>query len=108
MREYLPLKNGIASPSTACRLLSGIDAELFALKFMEWTGEIVSTKGIRLAVDGKALRAAMKKVKDFRAPMVLNAIDAVTGVVVAQMPIKNKVLVRKCVGNLFESVLWVI
>lgn len=56
---------------------------------MEWTGEIVSTKGIRLAVDGKALRAAMKKVKDFRAPMVLNAIDAVTGVVVAQMPIKN-------------------
>lgn len=25
LREYLPLKNGIASPSTACRLLSGMD-----------------------------------------------------------------------------------
>lgn len=90
LREYLPLKNGIASPSTVCRLLSGIDEELFALEFMEWIGEIVDTKGIHLAVDGKALRAGMEKVKDFRAPMILNVIDAVTGLVVAQMPIKNK------------------
>lgn len=90
LREYLPLKNGIASPSTACRILSGIDEELFALEFMEWIGEIVDTKGIHLAIDGKALRAAMEKVKDFRAPMVLNAIDAVTGLVLAQIPIWNK------------------
>lgn len=90
LREYLLLKNGIASPSTACRILSGIDEELFALEFMEWIGEIVSTKGIHLSIDGKALRGAMKKVKDFRAPMILNAIDAVTGLVVAQIPIKNK------------------
>lgn len=90
LREHLPLKNGIASPSTASRLLSGIDEELFALEFMEWIGEIVRTKGIHLAIDGKALRAAKEKVKDFRAPMVLNAIDAATGLVIAQMPIKNK------------------
>ena len=57
---------------------------------MEWIGEIVNTKGIHLAVDGKALRAAMEKVKDFRAPMLLNAIDAVTGLVLAQIPIWNK------------------
>lgn len=90
LREYLPLKNGVASPSTASRLLSGIDEGLFALEFMEWIGEIASTKGIHIAIDGKALRAAMEKVKDFRAPMVLNAIDAVTGLVLAQMPIENK------------------
>lgn len=90
LREYLPLKNGIASPSTACRILSGIDEELFALEFMEWIGEIVRTAGIHLAIDGKALRGAMEKVKDFRAPMVLNAIDAATGLVVAQLPIQNK------------------
>lgn len=90
LRGYLPLKNGIASPSTVSRLLSGMDEELFALEFMEWSGEIVCAKGIHLAVDGKALRAAMEKVKDFRAPMVLNAIDAVTGVVLAQIAIKNK------------------
>ena len=85
----MPLKNGIASPSTVSRLLSGLDEELFALEFMEWIGEIVDTKGIHLAIDGKALRAAMEKVKDFRAPMVLNAMDAVTGLVIAQMPIQN-------------------
>ena len=102
LREYLPLKNGIASPSTVCRLLSGMDEELFALEFMEWTGEIVSTKGIHLAVDGKAIRAAMEKVKDFRAPMVLNAIDAVTGVVMAQMPIKNKDCEIKAIPELLK------
>lgn len=102
LREYLPLKNGIASPSTACRLLSGMDEELFALEFMEWAGEIVSTKGIHLAVDGKALRASMEKVKDFRAPMVLNAIDAVTGLVVSQMPIKNKDCEIKAIPELLK------
>ena len=90
LREYLPLKNGIASPSTACRILSRLDEELFALEFMEWIGEIVSTEGIHISIDGKALRASMEKVKDFRAPMVLNAIDAATGLVLAQMPIQNK------------------
>ena len=90
LREYLPLKNGIASLSTACRILSGTDVELFALEFMEWIGEILCTKGIHISIDGKALRAAMEKVKNFRAPMVLNAIDAATGLVLAQLPIQNK------------------
>ena len=35
LREHLELKNGIASPSTVSRVLSGIDEELFALEFME-------------------------------------------------------------------------
>ena len=102
LREYLLLKNGIASPSTVCRLLSGIDEELFALEFMEWIGEIVSTKGIHLAIDGKALRAAMEKVKDFRAPMVLNAVDAVTGLVLAQLPIRDKDCEIKAIPELLK------
>lgn len=102
LREYLPLKNGIASPSTASRILSGIDEELFALEFMEWIGEIVNTKGIHLAIDGKALRAAMEKVKDFRAPMVLNAVDAVTGLVVAQLPIQSKDCEIKAIPELLK------
>jgi len=90
LRESMTLKNGIASPPTACRLLSGIDEELFAYMFMEWIGTIVSTRGKHLAIDGKALRAAMNKVRDFRTPMVLNAIDAVTGIVLAQIPMERK------------------
>ena len=90
LRQYLPLKNGVASPSTACRILAGIDEELFALQFTAWIGESVNTRGIHLIIDGKTLRAAMEKVKDFRAPMVMNAIDAATGLVLAQFPLQNK------------------
>lgn len=102
LRKYLPLKNGIASPSTACRILSGIDEELFALEFMEWIGEVVRTKGTHLAIDGKALRGAMEKVKNFRTPMVLNAIDVVTGLVVAQIPIQNKDCEIKAIPELLK------
>lgn len=90
LRESIPLKNGIASVPTACRILSGIDEKLFAFTFMEWIGTIVSARGTHLAIDGKALRAAMNKVRDFRAPMILHAIDAVTGLVVAQLPMERK------------------
>lgn len=90
LRKHMPLKHGIASPATACRILSGIDEQLFALSFIEWIGEILDTRGIHLAVDGKALRAATAKVRNFRPPMVLNAIDAVSGLVLAQLPIQNK------------------
>jgi len=90
LRKYIPLENGIASPSTACRLLIGIDEELFAFEFMEWIGEILNTRGLHLVIDGKALRAAMSRVSDYRAPMVMNVIEAVTGLVLAQLPIQNK------------------
>lgn len=90
LRDYIPLKNGIASLSTASRVLSGIDEELFALQFMEWVGEILDTKNRQLAIDGKALRGAAEKVKGSKVPMVLNAIDTVTGLVVCQFPIQDK------------------
>lgn len=90
LRRYMPLKNGIASASTACRMLCSIDEELFGLAFMEWIGEILSTKGIHIVIDGKALRAAASKVMGQRTPMVMNVLDAATGLVLAQMPIQDK------------------
>lgn len=86
----MELKNGIASVSTACRLLSGIDEELFLYAFMEWAGEIVDTKGAHIAIDGKALRGACEKVKTFRTPMLMNVVEAATGLVVAQLPMDAK------------------
>lgn len=62
----MKLKNGIASPSTVSRMLSGIDEELALYGFMEWIGEIVDTRGKHLAVDGKALRGATEKTKTFK------------------------------------------
>lgn len=89
-KKGLALKNGIASLSTVSRLLSGVDEELFLFVFIEWIGEIVQTKGAHLAVDGKALKAAAAKVRGERAPMLLNAVEAATGLVLAQLPIPDK------------------
>lgn len=70
--------------------MSGIDEELFLFAFMEWIGEILSTKGLHLAIDGKAVRAAASKIKGKKAPMILNAIDTATGIVLSQLPVQNK------------------
>ena len=86
----LGLRNGIASIATVSRMLSGMDEELFLFAFMEWIGEILDTKGLHLAIDGKAIRAAASKVRGTKAPMLLNALDTATGLVLAQLPIQNK------------------
>ena len=86
----LGLQNGIASIATVSRMLSGMDEELFLFAFMEWVGEILDTKGLHLAIDGKAIRAAASKVRGTKAPMLLNAVDTATGLVLAQLPIQNK------------------
>ena len=86
----LTLKNGIASLSTVSRLLTSIDEELFLFVFIQWICEIVQTEGVHLAVDGKAVKAAAEKVKGQRAPMLLNVVDAATGLVLAHLPIPDK------------------
>ena len=89
-KSGLSLKNGIASLSTVSRLLAGIDEELFLFVFIQWIGEIVQTKGVHLAVDGKAVKGAAAKVKGERAPMLLNVVEAATGLVLAHVPIPDK------------------
>ena len=92
LKSGLRLKNGIASVATVSRLLCRIDEELFLFAFMEWIGEILDTKGIHLAIDGKAIRGAMQKTQGTRAkvPLLLHALDTATGLVVAQLPLKEK------------------
>lgn len=89
-KNGLSLPNGIASLSTVSRLLSTIDESLFLFAFIEWIGGIVSTKGVHLAVDGKAIRAAAEKSKGGRAPMMLHVLEVATGLVIAQLPIPDK------------------
>ena len=62
----------------------------FLFVFIEWIGSIVKTKGMHLAVDGKAIRAAAEKCKGQRAPMMLHVLEAATGLVLAQLPIPDK------------------
>lgn len=90
LKRHLELKNGIASPATVSRILGTIDEEMFCLAFIEWMTGILSTKGINIAIDGKALRGSMEKIKNKQAPYILNAIDTATALVIAQLPIAEK------------------
>ena len=90
LKTWLSIPNGIASASTVSRLLSGIDEEMFIYAFAEWTGEIIRSKNLHIAIDGKVLKAGMMRVKREKAPLILSAIDTVTGLVLAQLPIKDK------------------
>ena len=86
----MKLEGGIASEATISRMLSGIDEEMFALTLAEWIAEILKEHGIHIIIDGKALRGAAEKIKGGKVPYVLNAIDAATQLVLAQMAIPDK------------------
>jgi len=90
LKQHMELKNGIASPATVSRILGNIDEEMFCLSFIEWMTGLLGTKGINIAIAGKALRGSMEKIKDRKAPYILNAIDTATALVIAQLPIQEK------------------
>jgi len=102
LEKSLELKNGIPSLSTFSRIASGIDEELLALAFTDWIGTILSTKGIHIIIDGKALRAATEKIKDKRPPYILNAMDAATKLVIAQAAIPEKTNEMTAIPKLLE------
>lgn len=104
LKEYLELKNGIASVSTVSRLLSSIDEEMFCLAFIEWMTELLKTKGMHIAIDGKALRGSAEKIKDGKIPYILNAIDVMTGLVIAQLPILEKENEKVAIPKLLELI----
>lgn len=76
LRGYLPLKNGIASPSTACRILSGNDEELFALGFMEYynnTGTEYITGMKILPIQTSELKALLRA--EAKYPQIYKMLD---------------------------------
>lgn len=102
LKKHLALKNGIPSLSTFSRIACGIDEELLSLAFTDWIGSILSTKGIHIVIDGKALRAAAEKIKDKKAPYILNALDAATNLVIAQISIPEKTNEMTAIPKLLE------
>ncbi len=88
--KHMALKGGIASEATISRMLNGIDPEMFMFSFMEWVAEILCEHGIHIIIDGKALKGATEKISNGKTPYVLNAIDAASQMVIAQLPIDEK------------------
>ncbi len=104
LKKYLNIKNDIASVSTLQRLLVGIDEEAFVLVFTQWMAEILKQEGIRIIIDGKALRGAAEKIKDGNTPYILNVVDTATKLVLTQMAIDCKKNEIATIPELLERV----
>lgn len=102
LKKHMTLKQGIASEATISRMLNGIDSYMFMYAFMEWTAEILYEHDIHIIIDGKALRGAAEKIKNGNAPYILNAIDAATQMVIAQLPIDEKTNEITAIPKLLE------
>lgn len=86
----MPFPNGIPSVSTLSRTLAAVDEELLSITLVNWIGEIVNTRGIHIAIDGKGLRASAMKVRDKKTPYIVNALDVATKLVIGQLAIPEK------------------
>ena len=102
LKKHMSLKQGIASEPTISRMLNGIDVDMFMYAFAEWTAEILCEHGIHIIIDGKALRGTAEKIKNGNAPCILNAIDAATQMVLAQLPVEEKTNEITAIPRLLE------
>lgn len=100
-QKGMKLANGIPSLSTVSRILSGIDEEQFIYHFAQWAYEMnqLFLNGLdeqerrrpHIVIDGKCLKGSGSDVvPGSRTPLVLNAVCATTGLVLAQYPIRDK------------------
>lgn len=104
LRKYMPFPNGVPSVSTMSRVLAAVDEDMVSLALMNWIGEISSTKGIHIAIDGKGLKAAAHKVREDRTPYILNAIDAASKLVIGQLVIQEKTNEAATIPALVEMI----
>lgn len=102
LQRHMPFPNGVPSVSTMSRMLAAVDEEMVSLALINWIGEIFNTRGIHIAIDGKGLRAAARKVRDEKTPYILNAIDTASKLVVGQLVIHGKANEMTAIPELVE------
>lgn len=90
LKKHMGLKNGIASDSTAWRILSGTDVSDMSDVFTQWAGHLVKIKGACLVFDGKGMRASARKMHGERTPYVMNVIENETKLCTAVVPVGEK------------------
>ena len=98
----MPFPNGVPSVPTMSRVLAAVDEEMVSLALINWIGEAFHTRGIHIAIDGKGLRAAARKVRDEKTPYILNAIDVASRLVVGQLVIREKTNEMTAIPGLVE------
>lgn len=99
----MKLSSGIASEATISRMFAGVDTEMLGLIFINWVAKILDENGIHVIIDGKALKGGTEKIKGGNTPYVLNAIDAATRMVLAQLPVDSKSNEITAIPKLLEA-----
>ena len=102
LQRHMPFPNGVPSVSTMSRVLAAVDGEMVSLALINWIGEVYNTRGIHIAIDGKGLRAAARKVRDEKTPYILNAIDVASKLVIGQLVIHRKANEMTAIPELVE------
>lgn len=102
LRRHMPFPNGVPSVSTMSRMLAAVDEEMVSLALINWIGEVFDTRGIHIAIDGKGLRAAARKVREEKTPYILNAIDTASKLVIGQLVIHGKANEMTAIPELVE------
>ena len=102
LRVYMDFPNGVPSVPTMSRVLAAVDEELLSLAIINWVGETVQTRGVHIAIDGKALRAAANKIMDQKTPYIVNAIEVATKMVIGQLAIAEKTNEMTAIPKLLE------
>lgn len=102
LQRHMPFRNGVPSVSTMSRMLAAVDEEMVSLALINWIGEVFNTRGIHIAIDGKGLRAAARKVRDEKTPYILNAVDTASKLVIGQLVIHGKANEMTAIPELVE------
>lgn len=88
--RLLGLKYGVPSHDTFSAVFSLISPQEFLECFISWIVEVLHTKGKHVAIDGKAVRAALKKVHSKKIPYLVNAYVVDAGLCIGQIRIDEK------------------
>ena len=88
-KTFLELPNGIPSHDTFNRLFAALDPKAFLECFLRWTQSLrTAIAGEIVAIDGKALRRALKKGQSTQ--YIVNAWARQNGLVLGQLKVADK------------------
>ena len=88
--NLLNLENGTPSHDTLSNVFSIVDSKKIMSIFIEWIKEIVSSKGLHLSIDGKAIKSAKDKINGGNTPYIVSAFLSDIGISVGQVKVDDK------------------
>lgn len=88
--NLLNLENGIPSHDTFSRVFRIVNPKLFMDIFIDWIKDVIGTKGLHVAIDGKAIKSARDKVNNGNVPYILSGFLCDIGISIGQLKVDDK------------------